>query len=117
MYLYWGFFSEMINSTYFQMSLWNDSLLLKAKINVYWRKEWLQAYLKNMNISAYGFFMIIATVKNSHKLHMLYTQAHINALIYLSIHDKTVRYYGITAVFSYWVSIYKEIQITTRKAE
>lgn len=51
--------SEMINSTYLQKSLCNDSLLVKVKINVYrklyWIKESLQGYFKNLNINIYGF--------------------------------------------------------------
>lgn len=77
---------------------------------------------KNLNTkqdarSACGFFMTVSTVKNRHKFHILYTQVYINALILLSIQDKVVRQYGITVVSTSWVSIQKENQITTRKAE
>lgn len=44
------------------------------------------------------FFTNISTVKNSHKFHILYTQMYFNAPIFLSLHDKAVKQYGMISL-------------------
>lgn len=62
-------------------------------------------------------FINLSTVKSSRKFHILCTQIYFNAPIFLNLHDKAVKHYGLITVFSLWVSVLKHIQITSRKAE
>lgn len=53
------------------------------------------------------FFINILTVKNSHKFHFNSHKIYFNVPIFLSLHDKAVKNYGIITVFSLWVSVLK----------
>lgn len=53
-------------------------------------------------------FINISIVKNSHKFHILRTQIYFNAAIFLSLHDKAVKHYGMITVLILWLSVLKQ---------